>query len=102
MIRQDKVNYVLPKAMRRHGIDMWIVIDHGRGIDRRCLILALKPPMVREFMSFTMAAAKASRGYASAAPADLNCLTYAVFTTRSRAKLICDRSFMIATRNGSP
>jgi Xaa-Pro aminopeptidase len=33
MIRHDKFNYVLPNAMRRNGIDMWIVIDHGRGTE---------------------------------------------------------------------
>jgi Xaa-Pro aminopeptidase len=33
MIRQDKFNYVLPKAMRRNNIDMWIIIDHGRGTE---------------------------------------------------------------------
>ena len=33
MIRKDKFDYVLPKAMRRNNIDMWIVIDHGRGTD---------------------------------------------------------------------
>ena len=31
MIRKDKFDYVLPGAMRRNGIDMWIVFDHGRG-----------------------------------------------------------------------
>jgi len=33
MIRQDKLNTVLPNAMRRHNIDMWIVFDHGRGTE---------------------------------------------------------------------
>ena len=33
MIRHDKFNYVLPNAMRRNNIDMWIVIDHGRGTE---------------------------------------------------------------------
>ncbi len=33
MIRKDKFDYVLPKAMRRNNIDMWIVIDRGRGTD---------------------------------------------------------------------
>lgn len=31
MIRNDKFDYVLPNAMRRNNIDMWIVFDHGRG-----------------------------------------------------------------------
>ena len=31
MIRKDKFDYVLPGAMRRNDIDMWIVFDHGRG-----------------------------------------------------------------------
>lgn len=31
MIRNDKFDYVLPGAMRRNRIDMWIVFDHGRG-----------------------------------------------------------------------
>jgi Xaa-Pro aminopeptidase len=33
MIRGDKFNYVLPKAMRNNNIDMWIVIDKGRGTE---------------------------------------------------------------------
>ncbi len=33
MIRNDKFDYVLPNAMRRNNIDMWIVIDHGRGME---------------------------------------------------------------------
>jgi hypothetical protein len=33
MIRHDKFNYVLPNAMRRNNIDMWIVIDHGCGTE---------------------------------------------------------------------
>ena len=33
MIRQDKFDYVLPGAMRRNGIDMWIVLDRGRGTE---------------------------------------------------------------------
>ncbi len=33
MIRKDKFNYVLPNAMRRNNIDMWIIIDRGRGTD---------------------------------------------------------------------
>ena len=32
-IRKDKFDYVLPDAMRRYNIDMWIVIDHGRGTE---------------------------------------------------------------------
>ncbi len=30
-IRKDKFDFVLPKAMRANNIDMWIVIDRGRG-----------------------------------------------------------------------
>ena len=33
MIRGDKFNYVLPKAMRNNNIDMWIIIDKGRGTE---------------------------------------------------------------------
>ena len=33
MIRDDKFNYILPKAMRNNNIDMWIVIDKGRGTE---------------------------------------------------------------------
>ena len=33
IIRNDKFDYVLPNAMRRNDIDMWIVIDHGRGTE---------------------------------------------------------------------
>ena len=39
MIRKDKFDYVLPTAMRRNGIDMWIVLDRGRGTE----------PMARDF-----------------------------------------------------
>lgn len=38
-IRKEKFDYVLPGAMRRNGIDMWIVIDRGRGTE----------PMARDF-----------------------------------------------------
>ncbi|MDE0061795.1 MAG: M24 family metallopeptidase [Gammaproteobacteria bacterium] len=31
IIRRDKLDYVLPTAMRRNDVDMWIVFDHGRG-----------------------------------------------------------------------
>lgn len=33
MIRSDKFNYVLPKAMSNNNIDMWIIIDKGRGTE---------------------------------------------------------------------
>jgi Xaa-Pro aminopeptidase len=33
MIRSDKFNYILPKAMRNNNIDMWIIIDKGRGTE---------------------------------------------------------------------
>ncbi len=33
MIRKDKFRYVLPQAMRSNDIDMWIVIDKGRGTE---------------------------------------------------------------------
>ena len=39
MIRHDKFDYVLPGAMRRNGIDMWVVTDRGRGTQ----------PMARDF-----------------------------------------------------
>ncbi len=38
-IRKDKFRYVLPDALRRNDVDMWIVIDRGRGSE----------PMVRDF-----------------------------------------------------
>ena len=38
-IRGDKFDYVLPNAMRDNNIDMWIVIDKGRGTE----------PMFRDF-----------------------------------------------------
>ena len=31
--RKDKFDFILPKAMRRHGIDMWIIVDKGRGAE---------------------------------------------------------------------
>jgi len=33
MIRGDKFDYVLPKAMRNNKIDMWMIIDKGRGTE---------------------------------------------------------------------
>jgi len=33
MIRHDKFDYVLPKAMRNNNVDMWITIDKGRGTE---------------------------------------------------------------------
>ena len=33
MIRSDKLDYVLPNAMRNNNIDMWIIIDKGRGTE---------------------------------------------------------------------
>jgi len=33
VIRSDKFDYVLPKAMRNNNIDMWIIIDKGRGTE---------------------------------------------------------------------
>jgi Xaa-Pro aminopeptidase len=42
MIRHDKFNYVLPEAMRRNRIDMWIVIDHGRGTEPMMLDLGIE------------------------------------------------------------
>ena len=33
MIRKDKFRYVLPQAMRNNDINMWIVIDKGRGTE---------------------------------------------------------------------
>jgi Xaa-Pro aminopeptidase len=33
MIRGDKLDFVLPKAMRNNGIDMWIILDRGRGTE---------------------------------------------------------------------
>ena len=44
MIRHDKFDYVLPGAMRRNGIDMWIVTDRGRGTQ----------PMARDFGTATV------------------------------------------------
>jgi len=42
IIRQDKFNYVLPNAMRRNNIDMWIVIDRGRGTEPMMLDMAIE------------------------------------------------------------
>jgi len=33
MIRSDKFDFVLPKAMRVNHIDMWIIVDRGRGTE---------------------------------------------------------------------
>ena len=42
IIRRDKFDYVLPTAMRRNGVDMWIVIDHGRGTEPLMLDLGIE------------------------------------------------------------
>lgn len=42
-IRSDKFDYVLPEAMRANNIDMWIVIDKGRGTE----------PLARDFGSIS-------------------------------------------------
>ena len=44
MIRHDKFDYVLPGAMGRNDIEMWIVIDRGRGTE----------PMTRDFAVATV------------------------------------------------
>ena len=31
--RKDKFDFILPKVMRRHNIDMWIIIDKGHGAE---------------------------------------------------------------------
>lgn len=33
MMRSDKLDFVLPTAMRNNNIDMWIIIDKGRGTE---------------------------------------------------------------------
>jgi len=33
MMRSDKLDFVLPKAMRNNNIDMWLIIDKGRGTE---------------------------------------------------------------------
>lgn len=43
LIRHDKFDYVLPKAMRNNNIDMWIIIDKGRGTE----------PLSRDFGNVT-------------------------------------------------
>ncbi len=42
LIRHDKFDYVLPNAMRRNNIDMWIIIDHGRGTEPLMLDLGIE------------------------------------------------------------
>ena len=42
IIRRDKFDLVLPTAMRRNGVDMWIVIDHGRGTEPLMLDLGIE------------------------------------------------------------
>ena len=32
-VRKDKFDFILPNVMRRHEIDMWIIIDKGRGAE---------------------------------------------------------------------
>jgi len=43
LIRNDKFDFVLPTAMRNNNIDMWIIIDKGRGTE----------PLFRDFGNAT-------------------------------------------------
>ncbi len=52
MIRKNKFDYVLPKAMRRNNIDMWIVIDSGRGTDPMMLDFGIESAYGQGFYLF--------------------------------------------------
>ncbi len=52
MIRKNKFDYVLPKAMRRNNIDMWIVIDSGRGTDPMILDFGIESAYGQSFYLF--------------------------------------------------
>ena len=69
MIRKDKFDFVLPKAMRRNNIDMWIVIDRGRGTEPMILDLVLRPRMDTEYMFSIMGVITALSGIHSVVPA---------------------------------
>ena len=58
MIRSDKFNYVLPKAMRNNNIDMWIIIDEVQNLF--FAILVMPPAMAMVFSSLPTAAATGS------------------------------------------
>ena len=40
-IRKEKFDYILPVAMRANEVDMWIVIDRGRGTEPMTLDFAI-------------------------------------------------------------
>ena len=51
-IRKDKFDFVLPKAMRANNIDMWIVIDRGRGTQPMTLDFAISTVNGQGFFVF--------------------------------------------------
>jgi Xaa-Pro aminopeptidase len=52
-IRHDKFDYVLPAAMRAHDVDMWIVIDRGRGTEPLTLDFAASTVNGQGFFVFS-------------------------------------------------
>jgi len=52
-IRHDKFDYVLPAAMRANDIDMWIVIDRGRGTEPLALDFGISTVNGQGFYLFT-------------------------------------------------
>ncbi len=51
-IRKDKFDFVLPRAMRANNIDMWIVIDRGRGTQPMTLDFAISTVNGQGFFVF--------------------------------------------------
>jgi len=52
-IRNDKFDYILPAAMRANDIDMWIVIDRGRGTEPMALDFGISTINGQGFFIFT-------------------------------------------------
>ena len=52
-IRHEKLDYVLPAAMRANDVDMWIVIDRGRGTEPLALDFGISTVNIEENVVIT-------------------------------------------------
>jgi len=52
-IRHEKFDYVLPAAMRANDVDMWIVIDRGRGTEPLALDFGISTVNIEENVMIT-------------------------------------------------
>jgi len=61
-IRREKFDLILPKAIRRNNIDMWIVIDRGRGTEPMMLDLDIGTAYGQGIYIFCDGGGERSRG----------------------------------------